>query len=140
VRRRIIFTDADYADLLGLYLGDGHIVCAGRSDRFRLFLNSRYSGIISDARNLLERCFPDASVGVARSAVGTTTILSLYGTHLACLFPQHAPGSKHMRPIELERWQRVIVEAQPWSLLRGLIRSDGCIFVPPHRAVRVRLI
>jgi hypothetical protein len=128
-RRRISFTHADYAELLGLYLGDGHIVRTGRSDRFRLFLDTRYSGIISDARMLLERCFPEARVGLARSALGTTTILSLYSTHIRCLFPQHAPGRKHKRRIELEHWQRVIVDLQPWCFLRGLIRSDGCVFV-----------
>jgi hypothetical protein len=124
-----VFTDADYAELLGLYLGDGHIVRTGRSDRFRLFLDTRYSGIVSEARALLERCFPDASVGLGQSTKGTTTILSLYCTHLACLFPQHAPGRKHERLIELEGWQRAIVELQPWPFLRGLIRSDGCVFV-----------
>jgi hypothetical protein len=128
-RRRVVFADADYAELFGLYLGDGHIVRTGRSDRFRLFLDTRYSGIISDARALLERCFPEASVGLGRSAKGSTTIISLYGTHLACLFPQHAPGRKHERSIELEGWQRAIVERQPWPFLRGLIRSDGCVFI-----------
>ncbi len=119
----------DYAELLGLYLGDGHIVRTGRSDRFRLFLDTRYSQIISEARALLRRCFPEASVGLNRSMKGTTTIISLYGTHLACLFPQHGPGRKHNRRIELEEWQRAIVERQPWPFLRGLIRSDGCVFV-----------
>jgi hypothetical protein len=128
-RRRIAFADADYAELLGLYLGDGHIVRTGRSDRFRLFLDTRYSGIISDARRLLERCFPEASVGLGRSAEGTTTIVSLYSTHLACLFPQHGAGMKHKRRIKLEDWQRAIVARQPWPFLRGLIRSDGCVFV-----------
>jgi hypothetical protein len=128
-RRRIVFTDEDYAELLGLYLGDGHIVRTGRSDRFRLFLDTRYSQIISDARSLLRRCFPQGSVGLNLSAEGTTTIISLYSTHLACLFPQHGAGRKHTRRIELEEWQRAIIERQPWRFLRGLIRSDGCVFV-----------
>jgi Homeodomain-like domain-containing protein len=128
-RHPIVFTDTDYAELLGLYLGDGHIVRTGRSDRFRLFLDTRYAGIIADARALLRRCFPEQSVGLARSTEGTTTILSLYSTHLACLFPQHGPGMKHARPIKLEGWQRGILERQPWPFLRGLIRSDGCVFV-----------
>jgi hypothetical protein len=128
-RRRIVFTDEDYAELLGLYLGDGHIVRTGRSDRFRLFLDTRYSQIISDARSLLRRCFPEGGVGISRSAKGTTTIISLYCTHLACLFPQHGAGRKHNRRIVLEEWQRAIVERKPWPFLRGLIRSDGCVFV-----------
>ena len=127
--RRICFSEADYSELLGLYLGDGHIVRTGRSDRLRLFLDTRYAQIIADAEALLRRCFPEHSVGVSRSAKGTTTIVSLYCTHLACLFPQHAPGRKHDRDISLEMWQSEIVEREPWPFLRGCIRSDGCVFV-----------
>jgi hypothetical protein len=128
-RRRIVLTDQDYAELLGLYLGDGHIVRTGRSDLLRIFLDTRYSQIVSDTRTLLRRCFPQGGVGLSRSAKGTTTIISLYSTHLACLFPQHGPGPKHGREIRLEEWQRSILERAPWPFLRGLIRSDGCVFV-----------
>jgi Homeodomain-like domain-containing protein len=129
VRRPFAFTDADYAELLALYLGDGHIVRTGRSDRFRLFLDSRYQRVIVDARELLERCFPGRPVGTIYAHGGTMTVLSLYCTHLACVFPQHGPGKKHERPIVLEPWQRHVVEHEPWPFLRGCIRSDGCVFV-----------
>ncbi|WP_321170730.1 hypothetical protein [Embleya scabrispora] len=49
-----------------------------------------------------------------------------YSRHWPCLFPQHGPGRKHERPIILESWQRDIVRAEPWALVRGLIHSDGC--------------
>ena len=127
--KRIVFSEPDYAELLGLYLGDGHIVRTGRSDRLRLFLDTRYTGINTEARALLARCFPEHRVGMFRTGKGTTTILSVYCTHLACLFPQHGAGRKHRRDIALEAWQARIVESSPWSFLRGLIRSDGCIFV-----------
>jgi hypothetical protein len=127
--RPIEFSAADYSELLALYLGDGHIVRTGRSDRLRIFLDTRYAEIISDARALLRRCFAAHSIGTFRTAKGTTTILSLYCTHLACLFPQHAPGRKHERSIVLEDWQSHIVEHEPWPFLRGCIRSDGCAFV-----------
>jgi hypothetical protein len=127
--KRIVFSEPDYAELLGLYLGDGHIVRTGRSDRLRLFLDTRYGVIVRDARELLERCFPEHRVGQFRTGKGTTTILSLYCTHLACLFPQHGPGRKHRRSIVLEGWQTGIVEREPWRFLRGCIRSDGCVFV-----------
>jgi hypothetical protein len=127
--RPVVFSEADYSELLALYLGDGHIVRTGRSDRLRIFLDSRYAEIIAEARALLRRCFPSHSVGTSRSAKGTTTILSLYWTHLACLFPQHGPGKKHDRAIVLERWQSEILEREPWTFLRGCIRSDGCAFV-----------
>jgi Homeodomain-like domain len=129
VGRPFGFSDDDYAELLGLYLGDGHIVRTGRSDRLRIFLDTRYQGIVKDARDLLMRSFPKRRVGCFKSKKGTTTILSLYSTHLSCVFPQHGPGRKHNRPIVLEPWQRAILEKAPWPFLRGCIRSDGCVFV-----------
>ena len=124
-----MFTAPDYAELLGLYLGDGYIVRTGRSDRLRLFLDTRYSQILDDAQALLCRCFPRHRIGRFQTAKGTTTILSVYCTHLACLFPQHGVGMKYERSIVLEPWQTAIVECEPWRFLRGLIRSDGCAFV-----------
>jgi hypothetical protein len=41
------------------------------------------------------------------------------------LFPQHGPGRKHKRKIELVEWQREIVRAAPGEFLRGLIHTDG---------------
>ena len=49
--------------------------------------------------------------------------------HWPCLFPQHGPGLKHLRKIELADWQREIVAKYPEQLLRGLFHSDGCRFV-----------
>jgi hypothetical protein len=45
--------------------------------------------------------------------------------HWPCLFPQHGPGEKHLRTIELADWQRGIVERHPGKLARGLLHSDG---------------
>ena len=42
-----------------------------------------------------------------------------------CLFPQHGPGRKHMRIIELEPWQPVIVRKYPGEFARGLFHSGG---------------
>jgi LAGLIDADG-like domain len=66
---------------------------------------------------------------VRRDPRGKCVDLSLYSAHLPCLFPQHAPGRKHERPIQLEAWQSALVELAPWPFLRGCIRSDGCVFV-----------
>jgi hypothetical protein len=41
-------------------------------------------------------------------------------------FPQHGPGRKHTRKIELAGWQREIVDRFPEQFLRGLLHSDGC--------------
>lgn len=127
--RRMRFTAADYAELLGLYLGDGCISEHPRTSRLRIALDATYPDIIRDAKELLERVFPDNPVGLVEAHDGTMFFVSVYSTHLTCLFPQHGAGKKHERPILLEDWQRRLVEDAPWSLLRGLIRSDGCVFI-----------
>jgi hypothetical protein len=43
-----------------------------------------------------------------------------------CLFPQHGPGRKHERRIELTPWQQELVDLDPRPLVRGLLHSDGC--------------
>ena len=56
--------------------------------------------------------------------------------HWICLFPQHGPGRKHLRSIELEEWQSDLVRRYPKAFLTGLIHSDGCRAV--NRVKRVR--
>jgi hypothetical protein len=104
-------------------------VRSGRSHRLRISLDSKYELIVDEAEALLERRFPDNRVGRQLMYGGRMTVLSLYSKHLLCLFPQHGPGPKHEREMTLERWQSEIVERHPWSLLRGLVRSDGCSFI-----------
>jgi hypothetical protein len=125
----LTFTAADYAELLGLYLGDGHIAQLARTQKLRLSLDARYEQIVADADALLRRCFPGNRVGRVLADRGATVVLHVHHAHLACLFPQHGPGKKHHRRILLEDWQQSLVAAEPWALLRGLIRSDGCVFV-----------
>jgi len=36
-----------------------------------------------------------------------------------CLFPQHGPGRKHERKIELAPWQEAIVDREPEQFIRG---------------------
>jgi Homeodomain-like domain len=125
----IVFTSADYAELLGLYLGDGHIADLPRTQRLRLSLDAKYPGIVDDAEALLRRCFAENRVCRVVADRGATVVLSVYNSHLACLFPQHGSGKKHDRPIQLEPWQWHHVTATPWAFLRGCIRSDGCCFI-----------
>jgi hypothetical protein len=126
---RMSFDPGDYAELLGLYLGDGHIVRLARTWRFRLFLDSRYKEIVDDSRALLRRCFPGQAVGTVLGHEGRMTVLSVHSSHLPCVFPQHGAGLKHKRPILLEAWQETIVADEPWRFLKGCIRSDGCSFI-----------
>ena len=123
------FTPDDYAELLGLYLGDGSISRSVRTSRLRIVLDAKYPRIVSKARALLERCFPQNDVHVGEGSSGNCLVISVYSSRLVCLFPQHGPGRKHSRRILLEPWQCAHVDAAPWAFLRGCINSDGCIFV-----------
>lgn len=125
----MVFSAGEYAELLGLYLGDGHIVRARRTHRLRISLDTRHAQVVSEATDLLRRCFPDNGVGVSLRHEGAMAVVSLYSGHLTCLFPQHGSGLKHTRRLVLEPWQEQMVEAAPWAFLRGCVHSDGCFFI-----------
>ena len=127
--RRIVITPEDYAELLGLYLGDGHISHLARTQRLRICLDAKYRTVVDETEALLVRVLPDNPVRRVEFHEGREVVMDVYSTHLACLFPQHGPGKKHERTIVLCDWQLEVVAEAPWSLLRGLIRSDGCAFV-----------
>jgi hypothetical protein len=123
-------TAADYASLLGPYLGDGSISRGPRTMRLRIALDVKYPVIIEETRALLGRCFPENSVDVIRKNLkGRCVNVSTYSNHLPCLFPQHGSGPKHRRRILLEPWQAAIVDAEPWPFIRACIWSDGCAFI-----------
>jgi hypothetical protein len=127
--KRVRFTAGDYAELLGLYLGDGHISQLERTQRLRISLDAKYPGIVRATEALLERCFPSAAVGKCILDGGSTEVVHVYSGHLGCLFPQHGAGKKHHRQIRLEWWQWVAIVSRPWRFLRGCFQSDGCAFI-----------
>jgi hypothetical protein len=64
---------------------------------------------------------------------GTWVEVYCYSRHWPRLFPQHGPGKKHQRRIQLAPWQRIYVAREPHRLLRGLVHSDGCRFINTGR-------
>jgi hypothetical protein len=132
----IVVEPKSYAELLGLYLGDGCISRVGRTYSLRLALDARYPMIAADAQNLMQIVFPTNRVRCLTADGGSTLMLCVYSSHLPCVFPQHGPGKKHQRTIALEPWQQDLVDRAPWPLLRGLIRSDGCMFINRTGAYR----
>ncbi|MET8868531.1 helix-turn-helix domain-containing protein [Nonomuraea sp. NPDC004580] len=113
-----------YAHLLGLYLGDGHIVRVGSVHRLSIFCDDTWPGLIEEAARSMAHTMPASKVG-RRQRPGCTEVTS-YSLHWPCLFPQHGPGRKHEREIRLADWQEEIVRAHPGRFVRGLIHSDGC--------------
>ncbi|WP_432950011.1 helix-turn-helix domain-containing protein [Kribbella sp. CA-253562] len=116
---------AAYAELLGLYLGDG---CLSEHRRFvyalRVACDDVYPNLITETAETIAAVNPGRPVHRVQ-APGCTQLVS-YWKHWPCLFPQHGPGRKHHRSIVLAHWQREVVAHFPELFLRGLFLSDGC--------------
>jgi hypothetical protein len=113
----------EYGYLLGQYLGDGYLVTRARVPKLRIACADAYPAVAAEVDRAMI-ALSGNRVSITRG-IGCSDHAS-YWTHWPCLLPQHGPGRKHERPIVLADWQRVIVEEHPWSLIRGLIHSDGC--------------
>jgi len=123
----VLFTPADYAELLGLYLGDGHVTVMARAQRLRLMLDAKYPRIVDDAAELIGRVVPENKVGRQFPHEGRMVTLHCYHRHWSCLLPQHGAGKKCDRRILLEPWQEALVAEAPWAFLRGAsARTVAC--------------
>ncbi|MEV7434287.1 helix-turn-helix domain-containing protein [Streptomyces griseoviridis] len=121
------FDHVAYAYLLGLYLGDGHIISKRKQHHLSVTCDALRPGLITAAEDAMRKVMPLPSVS-RRNRTGCVEVKS-YTQHWTCMFPQHGPGKKHERRIVLEPWQQAIVDAHPWEFIRGLIHSDGCRIV-----------
>jgi hypothetical protein len=116
-----------YAYLLGLYLGDGCLLRHPRGVfRLNIALDSKYPLIIEEATAATSVVMAASRVSATPHAQYNMVNVNAYSKHWPCVFPQHGPGMKHARLIQLQLWQERIVEKYPGRLLRGLIHSDGC--------------
>jgi hypothetical protein len=66
-----------------------------------------------------------AGTGSSPHARGRRGEVGLLQTDWPNLVPQHGPGRKHLRKIELVDWQREITHLFTREFIRGLIHSDG---------------
>lgn len=115
-----------YSYLLGLYLGDGWIRSHHRGVfQLQIYLDAKYPGIIEECGAATVAVRTNGSTKVGRQLRDGCVSVSASWKHWPCLFPQHGPGVKHKRNIQLEPWQEAILQAHPARLLRGLIHSDG---------------
>lgn len=118
---------ATYAYVLGLYLGDG---CLGYPPRgnphISITLGTEYPGIITECADALRALVADLRVNIWRDpSVARVNVRATYA-YWTDVLPQHGPGRKHERGIELRDWQRILLDRAPEAFLRGLIHSDGC--------------
>lgn len=118
--------DAEYAYLLGLYLGDGHLV-RSKKDVYvlRIVQDARYPRLVElcaeTMRAMRQKGIMKASFVERQGCV----VVQASWKHWPCLFPQHDAGKKHHREIVLAPWQKELVDRCPEQFLRGLIHSDG---------------
>jgi len=119
---------AGYSYLLGLYLGDGCINLSrqGTCATMVITLDAAYPGVVEEAMAAAAACFPETQAHRFARSGGSVAAVQWSDPVLPFAFPQHGPGRKHLRVIELEPWQQEITTAFPRELLRGLIHSDGC--------------
>jgi hypothetical protein len=123
-----------YAYLLGIYLGDGHLVGNGRSWQLVVSLDAAYEEIVEECHAAMLLTMPWRIPRLRTHATERCVRVASMAKAWPELFPQHGPGRKHERPIVLAPWQRDIVQRETWQFVRGLIHSDGCRSVNRFKA------
>jgi hypothetical protein len=115
---------AAYTYLLGLYLGDGCLSVFPRGvHRLRISCANAYPELMRRCEQAITQVLAVRAGRVTRE--GCTEVYS-FSKHWICLFPQHGPGRKHERTIQLTTWQQELIDRDPRPLLEGLLHSDGC--------------
>jgi hypothetical protein len=107
-------------------LGDGHLAAHPRTWRLVISCDAAYPGIVEDCRRAVERTGLPRRVRAQVDATTRCVRVVVDSRRWPEAFPQHGPGRKHDRKIELADWQREVVDRFPEEFLRGLLHSDGC--------------
>ena len=115
-----------YSYLLGMYLGDGCVSATSRTYQLVVACDADYPDIIDDCAAAVMLTLLPRHVQRNRHRVHRCVRVVASSPHWPEAFPQHGPGRKHERKIELAGWQREIVDRHPREFLRGLLHSDGC--------------
>lgn len=117
---------ACYAELLGWYLGDGHITHQRRGVYgLHIYNDQKYVDLNEHILDLMRAVKPGSRPHTR--LVPGCVISTVSWKHWPCLFPQHGPGRKHERTLVMADWQRAVVAEHPADFLRGLFHSDGCL-------------
>lgn len=113
-----------YNFILGLYIGDGCITKNRMSYKLRIVQDKKYQNSIQEISCVLNDFFQKSSTVTQREGCSVVTIFDKY---LPLYFPQHGPGKKHDRKIELSDFQ--IKNIDYGNLMRGLFVSDGSYYL-----------
>jgi hypothetical protein len=109
-----------------MYLGDGCVTGAARSYQLVVACDAAYPAIIEDCWTAMMLTLLPRRVSCNPHRVHRCVRVVGSSPRWPEAFPQHGPGRKHDRKIELVPWQREIVDRHPQEFLRGLLHSDGC--------------
>ena len=113
-----------YCYLLGMYLGDGWVGPLARTWGIRIALDASYPNVVRECLVAMGRV-ANARVTALLRKTRSAVVIQAHGHDWPNLFPQHGPGKKHERKIELVQWQMLITRQYPREFIRGLIHSDG---------------
>jgi hypothetical protein len=123
----LVVDERAYCYLLGVYLGDGHVTHRPpNSWALRIAADQKYGDIVREITESMSLVFPGGRPTQRPAYVGASYVLSICHGWVGAAFPQHGPGRKHLRRIELADWQLELTQRNPEALIRGLIHSDGC--------------
>jgi hypothetical protein len=89
-------------------------------------MDSRYPAIIGEVAAAMRTVMPTSVAAIQPKPPHNLVEVNSYSNAWPCLFPQHGPGRKHERKIELAPRQEAIVDREPEQFVRGLIHADGC--------------
>ena len=109
-----------------MYLGDGCVSATARTYQLVVVCDAAYPGIIEDCAAAMTLTLLPRRVACNPHRVHRCVRVVGSSVRWPEAFPQHGPGRKHNRKIELADWQRAVVDRFPEEFLRGLLHSDGC--------------
>ena len=129
--KRWVRIDEDFAELMGLWLGDGHIMLGRNADKTHQFVRGIGFAVYHEAYEMIGRitelCEKVFGVKPSVSAPNVTNTVNIsLNSHLVGSWVENHFGrgfsEKHLWE-EMFKWDRNMVT----SFLQGLVTSDGCV-------------
>lgn len=122
-----LFRD-NYSYILGMYLGDGHIIQLKnkRAYRLSLFNNAFQDRVIELCSTSLSYILPSNKVTVYKVPTCNLVKVYVHNKMLPTILPQHDFGKKHDRSVKLLDWQLKYLNTS--KMLAGLFHSDGTFY------------